>query len=197
MAVSKPSWLSRALDLLNWDIFTWKVYIGDAIERAIDWALGWVNWGIDQAKLAYNKAVDAWNKAVDFARILTATIYREAGYLWNRVNQWASDLAEWWEGKKTTVLGWIDATKSWAKERIDDARAIINRLDIAWDNFRRDTLPRLASKLDVRDLIVAAFAPWASLFNMLETFKTDIAKFFGDPEKWLLDRIESMLARFW
>jgi len=218
MTVKKPSWLSQWLNLFNWDIFTWKVYAGDAIEHAIDWALQWVNWGIDQATLAYNKAVAAWYKAVELAGDLRSTIYRETGYLWNKVNQWASDLAEWWEGKKQDVQGWIDTAKDWAKERIDDAKAIANRVDTAWDNFKQDTLPKLLDTQWVRDFFgkkISSITDWwapkeQEITDQIDTEVTPvrdevnkhsswldlIKELFTDPEKWLMDRLESMIARF-
>ena len=226
MTVKKPSWLSQWLNLFNWDIFTWKVYAGDAIEHAIDWALQWVNWGIDQATLAYNKAVAAWYKAVELAGDLRSTIYRETGYLWNKVNQWAADLAEWWEGTSTKVRGWIDVAKSWAKERIDDAWKIINRVDVAWDNFRRDTLPKLldtqwvisffgkgvhsisdwwaARRGEIDTRLDAEITPVRDEVNKHSSWLDLIKWLITNPLEWkdaaaetVLKTIENILARLW
>jgi len=197
MKVSKPTWLSRVLGLLNWDIFTWKVYIGDAVENAIDWALQWVNWGIDQANIAYNKAVDAWNKALEVYRDLRALVYSEV--------QKAINLAA--------------TAKDWLNDRIDDAWQVINKVDTAWDNFRTQTLPKLLDtqwvigffgkkissitdwwspkKQEITDQIDTEVTPIRDELNKHSSWLDLIKDLFTDPEKWLLDRIESMLARFW
>ena len=197
MKVSKPTWLSRVLGLLNWDIFTWKVYIGDAVEHAIDWALQWVNWGIDQANIAYNKAVDAWNKALEVYRDLRALVYSEV--------QKAINLAA--------------TAKDWLNDRIDDAWQVINKVDTAWDNFRTQTLPKLLDtqwvigffgkkissitdwwspkKQEITDQIDTEVTPIRDELNKHSSWLDLIKDLFTDPEKWLLDRIESMLARFW
>ena len=41
--MEKPYWLEGALSHLNWDIFTWHIYVGDTIESAIDWVIDWFN----------------------------------------------------------------------------------------------------------------------------------------------------------
>ena len=197
MKVSKPTWLSRMLGLLNWDIFTWKVYIGDAVENAIDWALKWVNWGISQAERAYDKAVDAWYKALE--------VYRELQSLINTYIARAYD--------------YIDATKSYLRELINDVKAIANKVDTAWDNFRHDTLPKLLDTQWVRDFFgrgISNISEWwaarrgeidSRLDAEIDPVREEVNKhsswldlikdLFTDPEKWLLDRIESMIARFW
>ena len=197
VAVSKPSWLTRALDLLNWDIFTWKVYIGDAVEWAIDWTLVYLNNALDWAKVAYDWGVAAWDKAVEVGKDAWDDLQAEATKLGDK----------------------IIAAKDWAKERIDDANELIDKVDTAWDNFKRDTLPKLLDTQWVRDFFgrgVASISDWwaarrKEVGDLIDTEVTPvreevnkhtswldlIKELFTDPEKWLLDMLERMLARFW
>lgn len=219
MAISKPSWLRSWLDTLNWDILTWHVYVGDAVESGIDWAIDWINWGITQAESAWNKAVAAWDKAVDVFWDLTATINWEVSRLWDSIGDWWDDLGEWWSTKVTWVRGLVDAASDFLKGLIDDVKRGLASLSVAWDNFWTTTwpqllsdfnsllvdvgnfftqvLPGLATFLDISRAFEDFRLEWKDLFNFWEGFKDTIVAFFEDPEKWLLDKIETMLARFW
>lgn len=219
MALTKPSWLRRALDLLNWDIFTWKVYIGDAVENGIDWALEWINWGIDKAAEALNWARDAWDKATGLWNDLVTRINQALEPVRNWIDTWKSRLAEWWSGVSTQVLAWIEAAKDWANDRIEDARRLIDRIDIAWENFRRDTLPRLldpawvrsffgagiASIADwwatkapwVRDTVETTVAPVRDEVNKHTTWLDLVKDFFSDPQQFIYDLLMKIFERFW
>lgn len=219
MAIYKPSWLRSALSRLNWDIFTWKVYVGDAIESGIDWAIDWLNWAIYQGEQAWSKAVAAWDKAVEIGQNLLSTIYSEVGKLANRISTWWSDLGEWWTTRQPIIQGWIDVARGWLNDRLNWVQGGLDQLRQKWDNFwtstwpqlLRDfnalvvqvgnfftqTLPRLAEKLDITKAFNDFRLEWKDLFNFWSGFKDSIVAFFEDPEKWLLDKIEKMLARFW
>lgn len=219
MAISKPSWLRQALDRLNWDIFTWKIYVGDAIERAIDWALGWLNWGVELAQGAYNQAINAWDKAVEVFWDLRSLLFTEVTKVTNKISTWWSDLGDWWAAKSRDVRDWIDAAKTTLGERIDDARDLINRVDTAWGNFRRDTLPNLLDthwirsffgarvssisdwwapkKQEIDEQIETEVAPVRDEVNRHSSWLDLVKELFTDPEKFLLDLLERMLARFW
>ena len=219
MAISKPSWLRSLLDRLNWDILTWKVYVGDAIESGIDWAIGWINWGIYQAEQAWAKAAAAWDKAVEVGRNAWNDLQLEASKLWNAISVWWDDLGDWWQAKKQWVIDRIALTSDWLRGLINDVTKSLQRLNATWDNFwtsiwpqlLRDfnallvkvgnfftqTLPRLAEKLDITKAFNDFRLEWKDLFNFWSGFKDTIVAFFEDPEEWLLKRIENMLARFW
>lgn len=143
MAVSKPGWLRSWLSKLNWDIFTWRIYVGDAIEDAIDWSLGWVNWGIDQATLAYNKAVAAASRANEVWRELTAVINRGLTDLGDKIDTWWDELGDWFETKRPTIEKWISVFTTPLSTLIDMAQGTIDKVSIAWDTFRTQTLPKL------------------------------------------------------
>jgi len=219
MAVSKPSWLRYWLDKLNWDIFVWKVYVGDAIERAIDWAIDRVNDSLALASAAFDKAWDAYYKALEVARQLRDMGYREIQDLWDRISTWWDDLNDWWKAKRSWIYDLIDATKDTLQARIKDAWSAIDRVQAAWDSFRRDTLPSLLSMdywtafwggrvrsaqdwwaarwQQIQDTREAALSPIRAILKDHSSKLDVISELFKDPEKWLLDRIESMLARFW
>lgn len=219
MAISKPSWLRSWLSRLNWDIFTWKVYIGDAIEGAIDWAVGWINWGIDQAAKAYNWAQQALARANEVWRELTSIIYREVDRVAGQVSTWWSDLGDWWSAKAQDVKWWIDTARSFLQSQITSLGRSLDGLRIAWDNYWRYVVPTLLSidkwtafwggawqnvtdwwgaRLDqVRDLIETNVKPVRDEVNKHTSWFELIKELIDDPQKWLLNQIEKMLARFW
>lgn len=219
MTISKPSWLSSLLDRLNWDILTWKVYVGDAVESCIDWALGWINWAIYKGEQAWNKAVAAWDKAVELYWNIRHWAEGELQKLLDKWDTFWSEVEEWWEPKKQWILEKIDTVLAPLKWLIDQAKIEINKLQVKWDNFwtsswpqlLRDfnallvkvgnfftvTLPGLAEKLDITKAFNDFRLEWKDLFNFWSGFKDTIVAFFEDPEEWLLKRIENMLARFW
>lgn len=56
--LQKPEWLRLWLQNLNWDVFSFHIYVGDAVEEAIDWVLGWLNAFLEWADLMYGYMVD-------------------------------------------------------------------------------------------------------------------------------------------
>jgi len=218
MAVTKPGWLRNWLSKLNWDIFTWKVYIGDAIEDAIDWALDWINWGIDRATLAYNKAVEAWDKAVESARELRTKIDTGVQGVKDKIDTWWDDLGEWWSARKDEITEKIDQAKADARGLFDQATREASKFFTGWLEFNKYILPKLldpswitsffgkgiASISDwwapkdkeITDQIDAEVTPVRDEVNKHTTWLDLIKELFTDPEKWLLNMIERMLARF-
>lgn len=219
MAISKPSWLRVLLNKLNWDIFTWKVYIGDAIERGIDWALGWVNWGVDLAQAAYNKALEARDKALEVYRELLTIVNKSINEVFDKVSTWWSELGEWWSAKRQDIKDWIDDAKRITLSQIDAVRITLRQIDTAWDNFRTVTLPKLLDtgwitsffgarvssitdwwrpeKQKITDEIETEVQPVRDEVNKHTSWLDLIKELFTDPEKWLMNMIERMLARFW
>lgn len=211
MAITKPSWLRTWLSRLNWDVFTWKVYIGDAIEEAIDWLLGWVNWGIDQANRAYNQAWDAYYKAVAIAGDLTGLIYREINDVLSLVNTWWSDLGDWWSARAQDVKYWIDVAGDFLQYQINSLGRSLDGLRIAWEGFLRGTLPGLLSmdrwtafwggawqsigdwwgaRLDqVKDLLSTATDPITDQVNKLTAVVDMIKEFIDDPLSYILGKL--------
>lgn len=218
MAISKPSWLRSWLNRLNWDIFTWRVYVGDAVEDAIDWALDWINWAIARADAAWSRAGVAIDKAIELFKDLGKTIDREIDKVLARITTWWYELGQWWETRKPIIQGWIDAALGFLSDRIDDVKKSLQRLDVAWDSFRRDTLPGLLDFTWFKSWwgrTWTNFAEWEGWFwnkttdrietevkpvrdevNKHTTWLDMVKELFTDPEKWLLEIIERMLARF-
>lgn len=219
MAIYKPSWLRNLLDKLNWDIFTWKVYVGDAIERGIDWALAWIDWGIEQAAAAYSYADSAFREAVDTFRILSARLNTEVSRIYDKISTWWGDLGEWWSTKVTWIRDLVAAAEDFWAARIRDVTRTLQGLDAAWDNFRRYTLPSLLDTSWIRAFFGRGIASisewWASrrqeINERIDTEVTpvrdevnkhtswlDLVKeLFTDPEKFLYDLAIRMIERFW
>jgi hypothetical protein len=217
MALAKPSWLRILLDRLNWDIFTWKVYIGDAVERGIDWALDWINWAIDIGNKAAAKATSVWDSFVSLLHNVQATFNQEFARVWARVTTWASDLANWWSARAQDVRDWISAARDFALDRIADLRRILDSVDTWADTFRRTVLPKLLDTSWLRQAFGASFSsimdwwrarlpqvdervetgvkPVRDEVNKHTTWLDLLKKLLTSPEEWLLDLFESMLKR--
>ncbi|MBA7593036.1 hypothetical protein ES708_35246 [subsurface metagenome] len=210
MAISKPSWLRRALDKLNWDILNWKVYVGDTIEEGIDWTVGKINDALTWANNAWVRAGVAWDKAVEVGKDAWSDLCKEATKIWNNIDTWWDDLGDWWEAKKTDIGDWIDERKEWLLDRIDDVREDLEKLGDTWDNFWQDTWPQLLKDFGALGVTVGNFfttilpglatltnlyqafddfrLDWQTLFDFWGSFWKDVMEFFIDPLEWLLGR---------
>lgn len=219
MAIEKPGWLKGALGHLNWDILTWHVYVGDTIEEAIDWVLGWINWVINEAEKAWNKAVDAWNKAVDLGRELQATINSEIQKVLSNIDTWWDSLGEWWEVKRSEIIDLIDVAGGFIGDTIDDVGKGLNNLVVWWQAFRTDILPTLinlnwfyefmGAKLlsiwewwetelvKVQENIEASVKPVRDEVNRHTSWLELIKDFIDDPVQWFYDRLDEFFVRFW
>lgn len=195
--VTKPSWLRSWLSKLNWTILTWQVFIGDAIESSIDWAIDKINDTLEWATSGYNWAIAAWNRITEVYSNILATIARELQPLFNIVSAWWSRLDEWWSATSQTVLGWIDLVKASAYDLFHQATNTINSI-IAWlDNFKSLILPFLANKRDVADAIEADVKPVRDEVNKHTTWLDLIKDFFTDPQQFLYDMLFKIIERFW
>ena len=216
MAIYKPSWLRDALNLLNWDIFTWHVYVGDAIENGIDWVIEGINWVIYQGEQAWNRAVAAWDKAVEVGINAWNNLQFEASKLWAKIDTWLSDLETWWGGKTTLIQGWINAAQSFLLGLYNNLGLQLNALSVALSNFWTTTwpqllsnfnawvvkvgnfftvtLPGLAEKLDITKAFNDFRLEWKDLFNFWGSTGKTVTTFFLNPLDWVKDRIETW---FW
>ena len=198
MALTKPGWLRSLLNKLNWDIFTWKVYVGDAIEDGIDWVIDWLNEAIKWG-------TDAWND-----------LCKETTKIWNKIDTWWSDLSDWWKTKVTWLRDLIDTAEDWLKDRIGIIKQGLASLRTSWDNFWQNTwpqlvkdfntwvvkvgnfftsiLPGLAEKLDITNSFNSFRLEWSTLFNFWGSLGREVMSFFTSPLDWLKDRIETW---FW
>lgn len=219
MAIEKPPELRRWLDTLNWDIFTWRVYVGDAVESAIDWSLAYINNALDWGVSAYSWAQYALSQAQSLFNQVLTTINREISGVLGRIDAWWGDLGDWWYTKVTWIYDVVDSAYDTLRAYTDSVRSSLNKLSVAWDDFRISTLPGLlgwgwvrdffgagvsgiddwweARRRQLRDTVAIIIAPLQEELRQQAARLEVISDVFADPEKWLLDRIESMLARFW
>lgn len=197
MAFKKPSSLVSFLNRWNFDVFTWKVYIGDVVENAVDWALSWINTTYNWATSAYNWARDAWDRAGRFWNDLTTWVNQELAPIWNRLQTWWSDLYEWWSGWLSYIKDLINHAREYALDRIKDLLSYVNKWVTAWDAFRIGVLPGLARTIDIRDAINSFQNSWRDLFTFWANWRDQVINFFQDPLQWLYDRLEDFFERFW
>lgn len=185
MALIKPDWLESWLNNLNWDILGWQIYVGDAIESAIDFVLTWINniaeWAasvvawLDELR---QEIIDGFNVFVEWLNELWNT-------LTNIVETWWDSLAEWWSARIEDVKDLIAVAVQWVNERIDDVKTVLDSIAEWWENFTTVILPELASKFDITAAFDDFMLKWQDLFNTFEEFKQGIWDFFTDPLEWL------------
>ncbi|GAI69089.1 unnamed protein product [marine sediment metagenome] len=195
--ITKPPWLRSWLSKLNWTIFTWQVFIGDAIESGINWAIDKINVTLEWAIVGYNWGVAAFNKAIEIGQNILPAIARELQPLWNKVLTWWSELDEWWSTKRRLVLGWIDLAKAYARDLFLQATSSINSITGWLDNFKSLILPTLTNKRDVADAIEADVKPVRDEVNKHTNWLDMIIDLFTNPEQFFWDMLERMFRRFW
>jgi len=127
--------------------------------------------------------------------------------------------AGWFEDITPIILGWIDtATKGLDKLEADwsyfwditfpEWTSQLEVIRELWIDFKKYTLPTLINvswitdwwsgkASDIDQWIKSAFIERDSLWAGWVELKDKVTELFADPEKWLLEGIESMLTRFW
>lgn len=218
MPIVKPSVLSSWLLGLNFSIFTWQLNIGDWIENALDWAISWVNFVLDRADAAYTWAQLAWDRAGELLTYANNYAFALFNNLSGRLDALWSQLGVWWSARRWELQQWVESRLTTLKSYINDVSSTLQRLAADWDTFRSLTLPSLVNLSWFRSwwgLGAATFTDWwssarsqlreertAELQPLRDEVRTHgsfldiIRELIADPEKWLLDRMESMLARF-
>lgn len=124
----------------------------------------------------------------------------------------------WWSSVTSEVQGWIDVAKQGLETLIAQANTLIGNLQESWGNFK-GKIPTIdqviywwsnwtgnvtavisawwtGALLQVQGLINSAFIEREPFWAGWQDWRDKVIELFSDPEKWLLDRIESMLVRF-
>lgn len=154
-----------------------------------------------QLKLYLDYAVAAWSWVTD---------------AWLNVTDIVDD---WWLARSVTIRSWIDtATQGLSELRAAWEEFRLNQLprlegDVAtlygrWRVFWTETLPNLVNftqlgewwngkTLDIQLLINGAFTLREGMWQGWQDLRGQVAELFADPEKWLLEKIESLIVRYW
>ncbi len=186
--LQKPEWLATALGYLNWDIFTWHVYVGDTAENAIDWVLDGIN-----TLITWAQQVGAWweefrQEVLDIFNLIPQWINEVWDYVLNLVDATRSIIATWWEATFEIVKEWVRALVDTVKDAVTVVNNALTWLTLQWDNFTTSILPTLASRFDVREIVQTILTPLLSIFNFLESVKGDLIDFFNDPVEYIWQR---------
>jgi len=219
MALQKPSWLETVLSWLNWDILAWKVYVGDAIENAIDWVISWINLALDWAVEALNNIAAWWDRLLDWWSSWWSVISSWFTEIWNSIAAWWDQLGDWWDTRVTIVQGWIGAAGDVLRDMVQNVRSYVDGLWAQWDNFRLSVLPRLLDfswvtsffggafgtisdwwspkQQGIRDELEAEVKPVRDEVNKHTSIFTLFNLFFTDPVKFLYVIIDDLIERFW
>lgn len=210
MAIKLPSSWRTRISGWRWVILVWTIDIGGIILDVIDWFLGWVNWGIYQAEQAWNKAVAAWDKAVEEARALGKRIDKEVDKLLGKINAWWAQLDDWWGATYHSVKEWVRTLVGRVEDTLTDLQRLFNNLALAWEDFKRSTLPKLLdfswvttffgkgiSRIDdwwlptrqkLEDSLSAITGNIISEVNQINKKLADWGGFFANPWQWLQDK---------
>lgn len=184
--LNRAQWLHKELSVLGHHIYTldippFSVLIGDKIESAIDLTLD-----------AINIAIDAiWDLVRKIPDILSAL-----GGLFSIIYEQIAGVYGYIAGFSLQVWGWIRDAAADTLGKALGAIAVASQFTYAAiQTSKQEILDWTPGFVD--SAIVAAFLPFRAPLNLLITFADDIQDFFKDPEEWLLNKIESMLVRFW
>lgn len=210
MAIIKPSWLRTILDYLNWDILGYQVYVGDAVESAIDWAIDRLNTALEWADAAWDYAANAWWKAVQVGVDAWNDLQAVAWELRTSISDIWAELVTWWDDRVDDFWDLVDGATGWLEDRLDDAEWVLDELRDNWDTFWRDiwpgwmqyleelagrvgdffslTLPDLITSADIIQAFNDFRREWADLFTFWSEFRTELGQFISDPVEWLFNK---------
>lgn len=136
----------------------------------------------------------------------------------DRVRNISDVIDAWWSATWYDVRDWVYYQLGDLEDLISDVQSGLNRVDAWVDNFLSVTLPSLlsfdwfgswwgnigvsfsawwsATWLDILDNINVAIAPLSQRIAQFDDWFDLLKQLIDDPEQWLLDRLESMIARF-
>lgn len=198
--LADPLWeIQRIFGWLSWEFEAFNEWVYDTVDKLQDILSKWdiwdfFEWWFDAAEKAWNWVRDAWDN------------------IWTTVE-------EWWNTTWPTVQGWIAV----ATQGFDELKAAwdnfwevtwpgllddIAGLEAAWDNFWTVTFPSLVSftwlgiwwdarLLDINSLIESWTLTLAPFWAGWQEIRDTVLEFFADPLKWLYDRIEDFMDRYW
>lgn len=212
---SKPDWLRQWLARLNWDVFTWQIYVGDALESAVDWIIDGLNNILDWGMTAYDWARAALDRIPQVAQDLTSQFLSEISRVWNWVSSLPSYLADWWTARFNQVKEWVQTLTDDLKSYTNSILKSVNSLENQWDDFRRSTLPGLidlswwsrfwggaitniddwwqSRRQQLLDTMDALLQPTRDEVRQHSTWLDMVRTLFTDPEQFVLD----LLSKIW
>lgn len=214
--------LNLALDAYSWPIV--GGWLGDGFAALVDFAseCAYALW---QASNWYEDTVDAlrdilsWSNIRNLIRSWLEGIETAIAWFSNAFSNVVSIADAWWAPIWSNVQEFIAA----ATQGFDELKAAwdnfwnvtwpglladITGLEGEWDNFWKVTFPTLVSfkgletwwnstVIDVNKLIEDTIKVWFPFYDSLSELWDGIEKFFTDPLKWLYDRVEDFMDRYW
>lgn len=196
--LAKPSELITFLaqPLLNFDIFTWHLGIGEWIEKAIDWVVEKINGIITWVTTIWNKVNAAWDKAVEVGQLIPSLI-----------NQAVKGIQNFISSVPTLIQNGVNAIKPWIQSMVESAISTVsnvinwlentvNSIRAKWDSFAQNILPGLVGAIPIVGDLIKKVQSLIDTVGNIGPFLEELRQFWNDPEKWVLDKICNMLARF-
>jgi hypothetical protein len=136
------------------------------------------------------------------------------GSIIDQVQQWAQDRYDgaraWYEGTRLTIEAWVGEIRSWwqtAAGWLDDFRYNAKARVLAWLGATWSWLEALWN--DPFGVITGYLGEtWTKLYsfardcltfwyNLWGQYGSEIGAFWGNPLRWLYDRVESFLVSIW
>lgn len=214
--------LNLALDAYSWPIV--GEWLGDGFAALLDFAseCAYYLW---KASNWYEDTVDAlrdilsWATIKNYIRSWLEGIESAIAWFSNAFSNVVSIIDAWAAGFLSTVQDWIAV----ATQGFDELKAAWDNfwnvtwpgfldqlagLTAQWDNFWSLTFPTLVSFTwlttwwdsriqDISALIDSAFTLRDSLWAGWQDIRDSVLEFFADPLKWLYDRVEDFMDRYW
>jgi hypothetical protein len=196
--VHKPDLLVSFLasSLLNFDIFTWHLGIGEWLESVADWILERINDLIVFVVTIYRKVEAAWDKALEVGASLLPLI----GEAISPITRWIQGVPDLVTNAIKafipTVKNIISALISPFVNLVESAFTLAKEGVAGWNDFQEKYFPNLFTKKETSDLVHSETDPLKAEVATQKSFLETLREFVDDPEKWLLDKICNMLARF-
>jgi len=173
----------------------------------------------------WDNVVEAVGKILSEADILSFLKYwlDRVSWAWSWVyNAWDNvwDIIEdWWNTTWSDVKSWVYARIDDVEELIDDAETWLADLQSAWDewkvkipsfnelwawftNWWSNVLAQIIAwgalpAKEIDKLIKSWFDDYTPFWEGWQEWKDQVIEFFTDPLKWLYNRVEDFMDRYW
>jgi hypothetical protein len=193
----KPWWVENLLNNLNWDILGWQIYVGDAIESAIDWVLNlfntvimWVENLQDWFEDFRQEVLDGFNTFVDWLEDL----YQRTLGLIDGIYE---SISAWWSDRVDDILDIVYTVRDGILDFVGDVIDTVEAIAIWWENFRYDILPELLTFSFLTDWWRGVSRDIIDAINQNTEWLDMIRDFIDDPAQFVYNKLDEFFERFW
>lgn len=194
--IDKPSWLRSAFSHLNWDIFTWHIYVGDFLESGVDWVVDRVNDFLGFLEVCWNFIQVIWGRVIEFVGSVATGFNILIQQIWNWLGSVPGRIADAVSAVKSWALGAIDTVKGWVNQGIAWVQQQVNRLSAWWSEFKSSVLPGILEKIPLVGQLVITVQAIQAIIKLWTGVMEEIILFAKDPRKWVVDKAMTIFDIF-